>query len=209
MASSPLFIGVSGIIGAGKSTLVSELSKATGWTATFEPVETNPYLDDFYADQERYGFAMQVFLLNERYRQHQSVVWGSKNVIQDRTIYEDPVFAKLLYDSGKMSSRDYETYKSLFTNMTNFLHRPDVIVYLDVSVDTAMKRIAARGRECEVGIPREYLEKLKAGYEHWIDTAGKVIPILRIDWNEIPSNYCQHIKEQLKSFSTESARMIG
>ena len=175
----------------------------------FEPVDSNPYLSDFYLDKEKYGFTMQVFLLNERFAQHQSVVWGRETIIQDRTIYEDPIFAKMLWEEGMMSDRDYQTYRSLFTNMTNFLHRPDVIIYLDVEVETALHRISKRGRECEKSIPSEYLQKLKKGYEDWIKNVGKVIPVLRLDWNTIPENYCSVVSDKLKEISCEHDRLMG
>jgi len=140
-----LFIGISGIIGAGKSTLSDKLAKKLNIPIAAEAVEENPYLGDFYKDMKKYAFVMQVHLLNERFHQHQSIIWNSpKGHIQDRTIYEDPIFAALLYKTKIMGERDYTTYLNLFQNMLSFLRKPDVILYLDVSAQTAMDRIEQR-----------------------------------------------------------------
>lgn len=195
-----VIIGVSGIIGAGKSTLTEQLAEKLSFVKVSEPVKDNPYLPLFYQDMAKYGFSMQVFLLNHRFQQHQAMVWGTKSSIQDRTIYEDVIFAKLLHESGDISDLDFTTYKGLFANMTNFLHRPDAIVYLDVSVDTAIDRIIQRGRECEKNIPRDYLEKLKKGYEDWLTEVDGRIPVVRIDWNKYhsPEEVIEEVKKKMK-----------
>ena len=176
-------ITVSGIIGVGKTTLTKALGEKMGAMTLFEPVETNEYLEKFYADKAKYAFPMQVYLLNHRFRQHQQMVWSQKDVVQDRSIYEDVIFAKLLMESGDMSELDFQTYRSLYTNMTNFLHRPDLIVYLDTDAEVAMERVRQRGRGCESGVDLGYMEALKAGYEEWLEDVSPRIPVLRLDWN--------------------------
>jgi len=163
--SNNVLIGVSGIIGVGKSTLTKSLCKEFKADALYEPVETNLYLKKFYKDIKKYAFPMQVHLLNHRFSQHQQMVWSGNNTVQDRTIYEDVIFAKMLYESGDMSELDFKTYCGLYHNMSNFLHRPDLIVYLDVEPEIALERIKQRSRGCEINMPIEYLRKLKAGYE--------------------------------------------
>ena len=69
-------------------------------------------------DIPKYGFAMQIYLLNKRFKQQQEIIWNGKGGVQDRTIYEDSIFAKMLRDAGLMEERDYETYVSLFQNMS-------------------------------------------------------------------------------------------
>ena len=75
---------------------------------------------------------MQVYLLNKRFKQQQEIIWQGKGGVQDRTIYEDSIFAKMLRDSGLMDERDYQTYVSLFQNMSNFMKKPNIIVHLDL-----------------------------------------------------------------------------
>lgn len=182
-SSDNVTIGVSGIIGVGKSTLTENLGKAMGYKVLKEPVETNEYLDKFYKDMAKYSFPMQIYLLNHRFKQHQQMVWSSENTIQDRTIYEDVIFAKMLKEDGLMEDLDFKTYCQLFNNMTNFLHRPDVIIYLDVEPEEALMRVKTRSRDCETDLPIEYLRKLKKGYEEWLDDLRGRIPIIHLDWN--------------------------
>ena len=182
-SSDNVLIGVSGIIGVGKSTLTENLGKAMGYKVLKEPVETNEYLDKFYKDMGKYSFPMQIYLLNHRFKQHQQMVWSSENTIQDRTIYEDVIFAKMLKEDGLMEDLDFKTYCQLFNNMTNFLHRPDVIIYLDVEPEEALMRVKTRSRDCESDLPLEYLRKLKKGYEEWLDDLRGRIPIIHLDWN--------------------------
>lgn len=179
-----VFIGISGLIGAGKTTLCTALSKVLGLPAYYEPVIDNAYLADFYKDQKKYSFPLQVYLLNQRFRQQQQIIWQGKGGVQDRTIYEDSVFAKVLHKQGLMETRDYQTYCSLFANMSNFMRRPDVIIHLNVTAEESMERIKIRERSCESSIPLEYLSELYEAYEEFISDISKTIPVIKVDWQE-------------------------
>ncbi len=177
-----IFIGIAGMIGAGKSTLASALGQHLGIDTYYEPVADNEYLADFYRDTAKYSFAMQVYLLNRRFQQHQEIIWRGKSAVQDRTIYEDSIFAKMLAKTGLMDERDYRTYVDLFRNMSNFMCKPSVIIYLDVSPESSAERIRMRSRDVESKIPLEYLEALHEGYQEFIASISKVIPVIRIDY---------------------------
>ena len=181
--TSPPFIGIAGIIGAGKTTLCLELVARLGYLYSGEPVETNPYLPLFYADMDAYSYRMQMYMLGQRFKEHQRCVWSGKPIIQDRTIYEDVIFALMLHAQGRMSRLDYDTYRSIYESMLHFLHRPDVIIYLDVTPETAKERIAHRGRACEADIGIDYLSDLRKYYRDWLNTGVRGIPILHLDWN--------------------------
>ncbi|MCA9729750.1 MAG: deoxynucleoside kinase [Candidatus Eisenbacteria bacterium] len=178
-----LFIGIAGMIGAGKSTLATSLGTHLGIDVYYEPVDDNEYLEDFYRDTRRYSFATQIYLLNRRFRQHQEIIWRGRSAVQDRTIYEDSVFAKMLAKTGLMEERDYRTYLELFRHMSNLMCRPHVIVYLDVSPERSMERIRARARDVERGISLDYLRALHQGYEEFIADISKVIPVIRVDYD--------------------------
>jgi deoxyadenosine kinase len=194
-------IGVSGIIGAGKSTLSRALGEAFGANVLYEPVETNEYLSSFYKDMKKYSFPMQVYLLNHRFEQHQQMVWSKRNTIQDRTIYEDVIFAKMLREAGLMEELDFQTYRHLYANMSHFLHRPDLSVYLDVEPEEALRRVQMRNRGCETGLTTAYLADLKKGYEDWLTDVSPRIPVLHLDWNTFKeSDYVvKKIRQQLKT----------
>jgi deoxyadenosine kinase len=178
------FIGIAGLIGAGKSTLARALGEHLNLDVHYEPVADNEYLEDFYKETERYSFAMQIYLLNRRFQQHQEIIWRGRGGVQDRTIYEDAIFAKTLRDAGLMDARDYETYVSLFRHLSNFMCRPHMIVYLDVAPEVSLQRIKQRERGCESGISLEYLTGLAANYEEFLKEISRLIPVLRVDWNE-------------------------
>lgn len=180
---SDLFIGIAGIIGAGKSTLAAALGRHLNLPVYYEPVADNEYLADFYRDTKRYSFATQIYLLNRRFQQHQEIIWRGGGGVQDRTIYEDAVFAKMLVDIGLMEQRDYDTYVNLFRNMSNFMCRPSVIIYLDVSPERSMERVKMRSRDVESGISLEYLQALHAEYGRFIESISRTVPVIRVDWD--------------------------
>ena len=168
--SKPLFIAVAGNIGSGKSSLTRLLAQHFGWKPYFESVDDNPYLPDFYADMKRWSFHLQIYFLANRFKHHKRMTETGESVIQDRSIYEDAeIFARNLYDIGKMDQRDYDNYASLFEVMTDYLKTPDLMIYLRASVDTLVQQISQRGRSFEQGIRREYLEQLNKHYESWVD----------------------------------------
>jgi deoxyadenosine kinase len=177
-----LFIGIAGLIGAGKSTLATKLGENTGLPVYYEPVQDNEYLSDFYKDTQKYAFATQIYLLNRRFQQHQEIIWRGGGAIQDRTIYEDSIFAKTLVNLGLMEDRDYRTYLDLFKHMSNFMCRPNIIVYLDIQPETSMERIRMRNREVENGISLDYLKMLQGEYETFVEKIAKQIPVIRIPW---------------------------
>lgn len=184
---SPLqnaFIGISGLIGVGKSTLAGRLAEHLDLDVYYEPVDDNVYLEDFYQDTPRHAFAMQVYLLNRRFQQHQEIIWSGRGAVQDRTIYEDSIFAKVLMDMGLMHPRDHDTYVSLFGNLANFMCRPSVIVYLDVAPETSLARIHSRGREFERVITLEYMERLHAEYLSFVDDISRIIPVIRVGYEQ-------------------------
>ncbi len=174
------FIAIAGNIGVGKSTLTELLSKRLGWEPYFEAVDENPYLPDFYENMERWAFHSQVFFLSRRLRHHYELLQRQHSVIQDRCVYEDAeIFAHNLYLQGAITPRDYRVYRELYDTVVRVLPPPDLIVYLQASVDTLLRRIQQRGRAYEQNIDPGYLERLNVLYEEWA-THFNLCPILII-----------------------------
>ena len=169
-----MHIAVAGNIGAGKTTLTRLLAKHYKWEANFEDVVDNPYLDDFYTQMERWSFNLQIYFLNQRFRQILKIRESGKTIIQDRTIYEDAyIFAPNLHAMGLLTNRDFTNYQSLFELMESLVQPPDLLIYLRSSIPNLVGQIHKRGREYENSISIDYLSRLNERYEAWIHDYDK------------------------------------
>ncbi|MFH1452548.1 MAG: deoxynucleoside kinase [Armatimonadota bacterium] len=165
-----MFIVVSGPIGVGKSTVTRIFSQITGFDALFENFQGNPYLEKFYANPAEFAFKTQAFFLWDRFNKHYQTVMSKRNVVADRSIYEDAIFAKVLNLRGEMTDDEYfRTYLPHFKILTNILPPPDLMIYLRASLDTLLYRIRKRSRDMEKDIPVDYMRTLSENYEQWID----------------------------------------
>ncbi|WP_174735167.1 deoxynucleoside kinase [Mesobacillus harenae] len=179
-------ITIAGTVGVGKSTMTNALANALNFRTSFEKVDSNPYLDKFYADFERWSFHLQIYFLAERFKEQKRIFEYGGGFIQDRSIYEDTgIFAKMHYEKGTMSPVDYETYKSLFEAMvmTPYFPHPDLLIYLEGTIDDIIDRIKLRGRPMEQQTPITYWEEMHERYENWI-TAFNACPVLRLNIND-------------------------
>lgn len=181
----PTKIALAGLIGAGKTTLAAKLAKSLNYVAYYEDVE-NPVLTEFYKDMAANSFTLQIDLLHRRYNQALEMQSSRRGSVQDRSIYEDAIFARMLMDSGLMRPVELDLYMRFSSDLLATLPRPSVIVYLDAPPEVCLARIKQRGRRMETGITLEYLQRLRRGYEDWVTQVSREIPVIRIDW----SNYC-------------------
>lgn len=192
-----MHIAIAGNIGSGKTTLTGMLAKHYNWEPMYESVEHNPYLASFYEDMQRWSFNLQVYFLNNRFRQVIDIRNRKKNIIQDRTIYEDAyIFAPNLHEMNLMATRDFENYASLFELMSQFLQAPDLLIYLKADVSTLVSQIAKRGRDYENSINISYLQNLNNRYDTWIEKykeskQGKllIIDVNTIKFAEVPEDF--------------------
>jgi deoxyadenosine/deoxycytidine kinase len=135
---------------------------------------------DFYKDMTRWSFNLQVSFLHSRLRKVIQIRKEEKNVIQDRTLYEDAqIFAPNLHAMGLLSSRDYDTYKELFESIAELIQPPDLLVYLRCDIPKLVEQIQARGRDYEDSIRLDYLKRLNERYENWYESYafGKKIDV--------------------------------
>lgn len=190
----PKHIAIAGNIGAGKTSLSALLDKHFDWEVHYEDTEDNPYLSDFYDDMTRWSFNLQIYFLNNRYRQILDIQNGDHTVIQDRTIFEDAhIFAPNLHEMGLMSKRDFDNYFDLFSTMSSQVKAPDLLIYLRASVPTLVDHIQTRGRDYEGNMSLDYLKKLNQRYEEWIETYNHG-PLLIVNTDRL--NFIQN-KEDL------------
>ena len=179
-------ITIAGTVGVGKSTMTQALANALKFRTSYEKVDTNPYLDKFYDDFEKWSFHLQVYFLAERFKEQKRIFEYGGGFIQDRSIYEDTgIFAKMHFDKGTMTPTDYETYTNLFDAMvmTPYFPHPNLLVYLEGPIDDVIGRIQERGREMEQQTPHTYWEEMHGRYEDWINNFN-ACPVLRIDIND-------------------------
>ncbi len=185
-----MHVAIAGNIGSGKTTLTTLLAKHYGWEAHFEDADENPYLNDFYNDMQRWSFNLQIYFMTSRISRIQEIRQSGKDVIQDRTLYEDAyIFAPNLHAMGLMTTRDFETYFALFKLQETFIQPPDLLIYLRASVPTLVNQIQKRGRDYEESIRLDYLKRLNERYEAWISTYdhGKLL-IVDVDNNNFSEN---------------------
>ena len=160
---------VAGNIGAGKTTVTSLLGERLGWRSYHEQVDENPFLEPFYADMERWAFALQLFFITHRLQDQRLIEGRNESAIQDRSIHEDAlIFARNLSEMGKMSGGEWATYLKLYRQILELIRPPDLIVYLRRGIPGLLQNIRARGRDFEREIPEEYLTRLNRYYEEWI-----------------------------------------
>lgn len=184
-----MYIAIAGNIGSGKTSLAGILSDRCNAHIYDEDID-NPYLNDFYADMNRWSFNLQVYFLGSRIRQASRMLAKYGSLIQDRTIYEDAhIFAANLHEMGLMSSRDFDSYMSLFGIASELLPLPDILIYLKASVPTLISQIKKRGRAYEMSIQEDYLARLNDKYENWINNIykGEVITV-NMDEEDFISN---------------------
>lgn len=174
-----MHIAIAGNIGSGKTILTKLLAARYGWTPRFEPVDNNPYLEDFYHDMNRWSFNLQVYFLNKRFKEVVEISKSTDTIIQDRTIYEDAcIFAPNLHDQGYMSDRDFKNYTDLFNLMMSLVKKPQLMIYIRSSIPTLVKHIEKRGRDFEKSIRIDYLTGLQKRYDDWLSTYdGELITI--------------------------------
>ena len=168
-------VAISGLIGVGKSTLIKNLCHLCSYkytpflepTSESEGASNNPFLEDYYRDPHRWALAMQVNLLWERFKQQQEAYYRSLHgefCLLDSSIYSDMAFALVQKRDGYFTDKEFECYKNMAENVTTLCPTPDLFVYLDISPEKVVERIKKRARDCETGIPLEYLQHLQDAY---------------------------------------------
>ena len=158
-----MYLAIEGVIGVGKTTLGRLLHSTFDAELLLEEFEENPFLSKFYGDRQRYAFQTQIFFLLSRYRQQRQTVpqaLSRGNLIADYTFEKDALFARL-----NLSGDELTTYQLVHDALAERIPRPDLIVYLQVNTDLALKRIAMRDRTYERDMDRDYIDALNQAYE--------------------------------------------
>lgn len=161
---------IDGVVGSGKSTLAAKISEKMD-VKMFEELnnqDTYSLLEEFYKNQKRWSFTLQVHFLNERFKMIKDIHKNNGGIL-DRSIFGDRIFAEMLNEDGMMSDEEYRTYSTLLDNMLEHAQAPKILIYIDCDVNTAIERINKRNREMELSVPRKYWERLNQKYQKWYD----------------------------------------
>jgi deoxyadenosine/deoxycytidine kinase len=189
----PKYICVEGVIGAGKTSLARLLGEHLDARVIYEKPEENPFLEDFYKDPQRYAFQVQLFFLLSRYRQQQSSLQADlfqPATVSDYLFAKDRIFAHL-----NLEDRELFLYDRVANLLEQDIIKPDLVVYLQSSLDRLMANIHQRGRSYEKEMSEEYIRSLNEAYNrfffHYSDTPLLVVNSTLIDF----VNNRQHFEE--------------
>lgn len=203
---------LAGMIGVGKTTYTTRLAKTLGTQAFFEPVDNNPILDKYYEDPDRYGFVLQIYFLNKRFKSIKEAYLENNNIL-DRSIYEDALFTYINTLQGSISQEEYAIYLELLDNMMEEIDSlpkkaPDLLVYLDGSFETIMENIKKRGRSYEQVDDNPdllaYYELLHRHYGEWYENYNYG-PKMKINTDELDIS---HDEDWEKAFALIEQEMV-
>lgn len=175
----PFYLAIEGVIGVGKTALARRLQPRFNADLLLEVFEENPFLSNFYADRQRYAFQTQIFFLLSRYRQQQEIRRNDRPLIADYTFAKDRLFAHLNLEGDELA-----TYERLHQALAEKVILPDLVVYLQASLDVLMARIATRDRPYERGMDPDYIESLRQAYERHFATYTAT-PLLVINTDDL------------------------
>jgi deoxyguanosine kinase len=175
-------IAIEGVIGAGKTSLTTMLGETLGAKVVLERFEENPFLEDFYRDPERYAFQTQIFFLLTRYKQQQELFQADlfhRFLVTDYIFEKDKIFAYL-----NLQDEELKLYETLVGTIERSVPVPDLVVYLQSTVERLMENIKQRGRSFESGMPEEYIRDLNEAYNYFF-FRYKTTPLLIVNAAEI------------------------
>ncbi|UXH42921.1 deoxynucleoside kinase [Rossellomorea vietnamensis] len=197
------FITVEGPIGIGKTSLAKAISDHFQFHLLKEIVDENPFLDKFYDDIEEWSFQTEMFFLCNRYKQLEDIekhyLSQNKSVVADYHILKNIIFAKRTLKD----EQQFKKYLNIYDILTSDMPRPNVVIYLNASLDTLLKRIEKRGRDFEKKISPLYLKQLSLDYEEYMNTFEEThpdIPVLRFNGDHV--DFVQN-KEDLDHILTQ------
>ncbi len=175
-------IAIEGVIGAGKTTLATMLAERLNARLVLERFEENPFLAKFYEDTEHYAFQTQIFFLLSRYKQQQELFQADlfhNFVLSDYIFDKDKIFAYLTLQDDEL-----KLYEAVLGAIEKNIPVPDLVVYLQSSVDRLMTNIRSRGRRYEENMSEEYIRDLNEAYNYFF-FRYKSSPLLIVKATEI------------------------
>jgi deoxyadenosine/deoxycytidine kinase len=158
-------IVVEGPIGCGKTSLANRLAERLNADVILEDPKANPFLALFYRDMKRYALPTQLFFLFQRVQQLEAIRQPdmfAKPIVADFTLAKDPLFARLTLDDA-----EYQLYNKIYEHVKPQAPVPDLVIYLQASIDTLVHRVRKRGNPIEHDIGEDYLRRLSEAYTRY------------------------------------------
>jgi deoxyadenosine/deoxycytidine kinase len=211
------YIAIEGVIGAGKTSLAKKIKDRLKAELILEQFEVNPFLEKFYSDRKRYAFQTQMFFLVNRFKQQQELNQENlftEYIVCDYLFDKDRIFAYL-----NLSDEELKLYESIFPVLSRSLRKPDVVVYLQSSVDRLMYNIKKRSRKIERSLTRNYIEELSEAYNHFFfrynNTPLLIVNSAEIDFVKSEDDFDELFKQIFREerafteyFKPESRRIL-
>lgn len=171
-------INIAGVVGVGKSSLCKILKEELKLQIFHEPFVDSQLLKNYYKDPKKYSLAMQIYFISKRFEMYKQAE-QSKNVCIDRGIEEDKIFAQMLNQQGMLEDFEFEIYNDVYNNFYKSLKPADLIIYLQISPQNAIKRIIKRGRDYEIKKNKQYWYDLNEKYENYFrnNKTNKILTI--------------------------------
>jgi deoxyguanosine kinase len=156
------YIVIEGPIGAGKTSLARVMSERVGGSTLLEDPDSNPFLPGFYQDRARYALPTQLFFLFQRANQVRALKQAdlfSGLAIADFMLDKDLLFARLT-----LNDDEFALYRQVYAQLKPQAPVPDLVIYLQASIETLIERVRRRGVPYERSIPDDYLARLAETY---------------------------------------------
>ncbi len=190
--SSVQFIAIEGNIGAGKTTLAKRMATEFNGKLVLERFEENPFLPNFYEDQSRYAFPLEMSFLADRYQQFMDDT-SQYDLFKSFMISDYDIFKSLIFAQVTLQKEEFELYRKIFGFMYKEVKKPQIYVYLYQTTERLLENIKKRGRDYERNIGPEYLEKINRGYFDFLKSYPKdnclTIDISQMDFVEDRDDY--------------------
>jgi len=189
-------LAIEGVIGVGKTSLARQIARAYEGRLILERHDENPFLQDFYRDPARFAFQAQLFFLLSRFQQQQEL--GQQDVFHPLTI-SDYIFAKdKIFAYLNLEERELKLYEQVYSTVERGASKPDLIIYLQSSVERLMRNIRRRGRNYEKNITEEYIKALNEAYNHFFFHYHET-PLLVVNTTSLDFVYKEEDLETLKN----------
>lgn len=201
------YLVIEGNIGAGKTSLATQLAEDTGSRLVLETFHDNPFLAKFYKDPQRYAFQLELSFLSERYQQIKTEL-GYPDLFGQSVISDYFLAKSFIFSKHNLKNDEMKLFEKLFSIINLQAPKPDLYVYLHVPVEKLLKNINQRGRPYEKHIHPDYLKEVQEGYFGFIKSQQE-LRILVIDTSTLDFVHKRSDYQKLKNIILDCDFSVG